>query len=267
MLPLAADWRERLGVPDPARIRPLEPAAGLDRDRWTTQEFGNVPLGDARLGQRLVRIASVQANDPLASFPSAAQGDRAAVKGYLRFTEQPDDAAVTPQGILAPHRARTVQRLQGVRPVAVMDREADIFELFAQQRELGGSDLLVRAQHNRCLEEGEAKLFDWIRAEPAQARGEVDVARLSARRATREQAARGAHGAGGTALAGSAAAGPGGRAAAGRGGAAAVAGACRGEGGAGRDGGAGMVAADDGGGERAGAGGGSAAMVPAALAH
>ena len=187
------------------------------------------------------------------------------MKGYLRFTEQPDDSAVTPQGILAPHRARTVQRMQGqadrvlglmdgselnyaahgscvglgrigknkgsqgtlglhahptlavtreglplgllrleieapdgrgesakppevcqtqrwvraladctavgrqldgVRPLAVMDREADIFELFAQQRELGGADLLVRAQHNRCLEQGQTKLFDWIRAEP-----------------------------------------------------------------------------------------------------
>ena len=210
------------------------------------------------------------------------------MKGYLRFTEQPDDSAVTPQGILAPHRARTVQRMQGqadrvlglmdgselnyaahgscvglgrigknkgsqgtlglhahptlavtreglplgllrleieapdgrgesakppevcqtqrwvraladcaavgrqldgVRPLAVMDREADIFELFAQQRELGGADLLVRVQHNRCLEQGQTKLFDWIRAEPAQARGEVDVVRLSARRVTSEQAA------------------------------------------------------------------------------
>ena len=81
------------------------------------------------------------------------------------------------------------RQLEGVRPVAVMDREADIFGLFTQQRQLDGTDLLVRAQHNRCLEEGQAKLFDWIRAEPAQARGEVDVARLSARRATREQAA------------------------------------------------------------------------------
>ena len=52
--PLRPDWRERLGVPDPRIPAPVEPADGLDRDRWAALEFGGAPLGDARLARRLV---------------------------------------------------------------------------------------------------------------------------------------------------------------------------------------------------------------------
>ena len=53
--------------------------------------------------------------------------------------------------------------LQGVRPVAVMDREADVYAVFAEQRRLGSVDLLVRAQHNRALGKGAPKLFEAVR--------------------------------------------------------------------------------------------------------
>jgi hypothetical protein len=53
------------------------------------------------------------------------------------------------------------QQLQDVHVVCVGDRESDIFELFDQRRRQGGSvDLLVRAKHNRCLEDEEKKLFE-----------------------------------------------------------------------------------------------------------
>ena len=42
--------------------------------------------------------------------------------------------------------ARLASELEGVRPVSVMDREGDSFELFVEQRRLGTVDLLVRAQ-------------------------------------------------------------------------------------------------------------------------
>jgi hypothetical protein len=47
--------------------------------------------------------------------------------------------------------------------VCIGDRESDIFELFDQRRRQGGRvDLLVRAKHNRCLEDTEKKLFEQL---------------------------------------------------------------------------------------------------------
>ena len=318
--PLRPDWHQRPGVPAPHIPAPLEPGDGLDRDRWVGLEFGPAPLGHARLARRLVTCATILAEDPMESFPSAAQGKRALVKGRYRFLDHPAESALTPENILAPHRERTLVRMQkqgavlcvqdgtdlnfaepgggaglgrigqnrhsegpcglhlhstlavseeglplgvlrlefdapqdaeepvpgesspadpgatdqgagpetkspdksgkkkkkkrkkkppeerktqrwvrglrdcaavaerlpGTRVVSVMDREADFFDLFAEQRRLGGVDLLVRAKHNRNLpaaagERETPKLFDWIRSRPGQARLAIDVARVSTR--------------------------------------------------------------------------------------
>ena len=211
----------------------------------------------------MVKSVTVQADAPMASFPSAAQSDKALVRGYYRLIDQPADSAVTPENILAPHRQRTLRRMQGqpavlciqdgtdlnfaehggcvglgqigknsnaqgtlglhmhstlvvtgegiplgvphiqyqapdgqaqkgkpleerktwrwirglracaelageldgVRPVSVMDREAGVFALFAEQRRLGTVDLLVRAKHNRSLGKDVPKLFETVREE------------------------------------------------------------------------------------------------------
>ncbi|MXY96672.1 MAG: transposase [Gemmatimonadetes bacterium] len=243
--------------------RPLAPGAGLDADHWAEQELGGAPLGDVRLSRRLVRCAQVQARAPQASFPGAAQSDRALVKGYYRLVDRPDDSQVTPRRILAPHRARTLQRMQqagrvlcvldgtelnfadhpgcaglgligrnrgaegtrglhmhsllvldaqgmplgaphiqydthhggrtarwqeglqacaalaaeleGVRPVAVMDREADIFTLFRQPRDQGTYDLLVRSQHDRALGPDQPRLWATLARGAAQARQTIAV--------------------------------------------------------------------------------------------
>ncbi len=97
--------------------RPLASGAGLDSARWAEQELGDAPLEDVRLSRHLVRCARVQAQAPQASFPGAAQPDRALVKGYYRLMDRPDDTQVTPGRILAPHRARTLQRRQQARRV------------------------------------------------------------------------------------------------------------------------------------------------------
>ncbi len=86
--------------------------------------------------------------------------------------------------------AELAGELDGVRPVSVMDREADVFALFAEQRRLGTVDLLVRAKHNRSLGKDLPKLFETVRAEAAQARLEIHVGRLSARRGSRGQKGR-----------------------------------------------------------------------------
>ncbi len=288
LYPLARDWRTQLGVAAPSAPPALGPGEGLARDEWAAHEFGSASLGDVRWSKRLVKSAQIQSEAPTKSFLGAAQKDLAAVKGHYRLIDQPADSAVTPENILAPHRQRTLRRMQGqpavlciqdgtdlnfaehggcvglgqigknsnaqgtlglhmhstlvvtgegiplgvphiqyeapdgqaekgkplqerktwrwirglracaelageldgVRPVSVMDREADVFALFAEQRRLGTVDLLVRAKHNRSLGKDLPKLFETVRAEAAQARLEIHVGRLSARRGSRGQKGR-----------------------------------------------------------------------------
>lgn len=72
--------------------------------------------------------------------------------------------------------------LPGTRLVCVMDREADIFELFDEQRKTDKVDLLVRAKHDRATcGDLEPHLFDAVRGNPVQSRLEINVPRQSAR--------------------------------------------------------------------------------------
>ena len=75
------------------------------------------------------------------------------------------------------------------RLVAVMDREADVQALFAEQRRLEGVELLVRAKHNRSLGKDVPKLFEHMRAQAVGGQLEIKVQRSSARRGTRRQSA------------------------------------------------------------------------------
>lgn len=53
------------------------------------------------------------------------------------------------------------RQLPDVHIVCIGDRESDIFELFDHRRRQGGAvDILVRAKHNRCLQDQEKKLFE-----------------------------------------------------------------------------------------------------------
>ena len=108
--PLAPDWHDRL---DARRI--LAPGDGLDSARWAENEFGAAPLGDARLTQRLVRSAEIQARSPTKIFFAAAAGCEATVKGYYRMIEHPDYDAVSASTIIEGHRQRTLRRMQGQR--------------------------------------------------------------------------------------------------------------------------------------------------------
>jgi hypothetical protein len=114
---LESDWRTRLGVAEPVGRVPLEIAEGLDGDQWADNEFGGARLGDRRLSGRLVDSARMLGSMPGRAFCGAAQGDTAAIKGYYRMIDQPDDSAVTMDAILAPHRERTLQRMKAHRTV------------------------------------------------------------------------------------------------------------------------------------------------------
>lgn len=286
--PLQRDWRSVLCAATAAMEPALGAGEGLALDQFAQNEFGGAPLGDLRLSKRLVKTAQMQAAAPSASIPEAAQGQRAAIKGHYRFIDQPAKSHVKPENILAPHRKRTLRRMQGenvvlcvqdgtdlnfaehpgcaglgliaknkksqgtlglhlhstlvlseegvplglpllqfeapdsraqrskpleerktfrwirglrdcakmarqlpaTRLVSVMDREGDVFALFAERRRLGCVDLLVRAKCNRSQGKGRPKLFDRIRSQKAQGELQIEVQRSSARRSTRKQKAK-----------------------------------------------------------------------------
>lgn len=79
---------------------------------WVQHEFSAAQLGDARLSERLQGSADILAAMPGQAFSAAAQGDKAAIKGYYRMIDKPDESAVTPDAILAPHRQRTIERMR-----------------------------------------------------------------------------------------------------------------------------------------------------------
>ena len=293
---LAQDFRARMGVPEPRGPEPLHPGQGLDGPEWAQHEFGGAELGDLRLNARLVECARALGAHPGRAFCGAAKGDVAAVKGYYRFVDGPDDHPVTMQAMLAPHRQRTVQRMlaqplvlciqdgtdlnytglaqcaglgslgtnqtgarsaglhlhstlvvtpeglplgvldalcqapatraddddrpsthipiedkktfgwiQGLRQceqaaaqmpetrlVCVMDREADFFELFDEQRRRDKVDLLVRAKHDRLIGD-ELTLFAQVRSAPVKSRMAIAVPRHSARPKKSKQQARAGH--------------------------------------------------------------------------
>jgi hypothetical protein len=73
--------------------------------------------------------------------------------------------------------------------VCVMDREADFFELFDAWRQDPQTELVVRADHNRCTSE-DLKLFDAVKASEPQVMFSLHVKRQSARPKRSKQQAR-----------------------------------------------------------------------------
>lgn len=72
-------------------------------------------------------------------------------------------------------------RVAGLRPdsriINVADREGDIYELFAQAAQHPQVGVLVRARHNRRLEQEEKGLWDFITAQPVAGKVEITVPR------------------------------------------------------------------------------------------
>ena len=113
MYELEPACRARLATPAPA-VAPLAVGDGLDAASWANHEFGGARLGDARLSARLVRSAQQMAESPTRAITGATNGARALVKGHYRLIDQPADSAVTVGNILAPHRERTLRRMQAL---------------------------------------------------------------------------------------------------------------------------------------------------------
>jgi hypothetical protein len=124
--PLEKDFRAQWGLAADAGRSALGPANGLEAETWSEKEFGGAPLGDERLSKRLVKVASAKGDSPERAFCGVVQGDGAAVKGYYRLIDMPEDSAVTMDNILQPHRDRTVRRMQGQHTVLCLQDGSDL---------------------------------------------------------------------------------------------------------------------------------------------
>lgn len=115
--PLVDDFRRQMGLSVNAGLGALGVKDGLERSHWARHEFGDAPLGDARLSQRLVNVSAAKAAVPDRAFSGVAKGDWASVKAYYRLIDHPDEAAINMTNILLPHRQRTIRRMKGQKTV------------------------------------------------------------------------------------------------------------------------------------------------------
>jgi len=124
--PIEGDFRKRMDLSSDAGLGPLVVGEGVEADDWAEHEFGGAPLGDARLSRRLVKVAEAKGKVPDRAFSGVAKGDWARVKGYYRMIDHPDESAVNMANILAPHRERTMRRMQGQKRVLCVQDGTDL---------------------------------------------------------------------------------------------------------------------------------------------
>lgn len=107
----------------------------LERDEsWAVAEFADAQLHDERRTQRLIEIATVLANQPMASLPSAC-ADPAMLKATYRFF---DSNAIEPEAILQSHIHATSRRIDGMELVlAVQDTTELDFSHYPTTTDLG----------------------------------------------------------------------------------------------------------------------------------
>ncbi len=124
--PLRPDFRSLIGLAEPKGPVALGATEGLEGPAWAEHEFGGARLGDQRLGERLVASARALAEQPGVSFSGLEKENWAAVKGYYRMIDHPDDSEVTMAAILAPHQQRTAQRMMGYPTVLCIQDASDL---------------------------------------------------------------------------------------------------------------------------------------------
>jgi hypothetical protein len=124
--PLEKDFRLKMGGTDSCDVEAIEICDGLDNEKWAENEFADAPLGDKRLTQRLIEIATEKAQHPGHSYSAVVGGNWPKVKAYYRLIDHPDDSQVTMRNILASHRQRTIQRMAAEQTVLSIQDGTDL---------------------------------------------------------------------------------------------------------------------------------------------
>ena len=124
--PIDKDFQQKIGIPMGNRIEALSITSGIESKNWSENEFANAPLGDKRIGRRLIDVASEKAEKPGLGYAEVVGGDWSKTKAYYRMIDAPDDSAVNMGNILLPHRERTIQRMKGQTTVLCIQDGSDL---------------------------------------------------------------------------------------------------------------------------------------------
>ena len=110
--------------------------------RWAQEEVDIVDLGDERLDARLEWLLSALGSRPQLSIPAAC-GGRAEMEAAYRFF---DNDKVTFDKVLAPHIARTLERV-AEQKVALLVQDTSEIELTRPEQQVAGVGTLDGSQH------------------------------------------------------------------------------------------------------------------------
>jgi hypothetical protein len=100
---------------------------------WISGELQTATLGDRRLDQRFAIVLDHLSSKPNESIPAAC-GGWADIQAAYRFF---DNAKVTPEKVLAPHRDATIARCRA-HPVVLVAQDTSELELTRPQEKVGG---------------------------------------------------------------------------------------------------------------------------------
>ena len=118
---------------------------------WAKEEVDNADLGDERLNGRLELLLSALGNRPNLSIPAAC-GGRAEMAAAYRFFDNPK---VTFDKVLAPHVARSVQRL-AEQKVALLVQDTSEIDLTRPEQDVAGVGDLDGSRRGFLLHEMQA---------------------------------------------------------------------------------------------------------------
>ena len=123
---LRKDFRKRMGLSPDAGLESLGPARGVEGGDWARNEFGDAPLGDKRLSDRVAVFAQLKGENPMRSVSEVFEGNRSKVKGYYRLIDKPEESEVNMPNILAAHRDRTIRRMMDQHTVLAIQDGSDL---------------------------------------------------------------------------------------------------------------------------------------------
>src|SRR5258708_40291001 len=118
---------------------------------WVEKEVAGVDLGDEGLDARMAIVLDALGNRPNMSIPAACRG-RAEMEGAYRFF---NNAKVTFDKVLAPHIARTRERL-AEQKVALLVQDTTEIELTRPEQEVVGVGELDGSRRGFLLHEMQA---------------------------------------------------------------------------------------------------------------
>ncbi len=115
---------------------------------------------------------------------------------HIGYGPPDDGTGKTGRWLRGPRAAPAPARETGdVRPLVVMDRGADVFDLSAERHRPGNVDIPVWGRRGRSLGPGRPKPFGAMRSGPVRARAKLEIPRASARGGGRWRTGRGPGGA------------------------------------------------------------------------